>query len=549
MGGAQWVFHGGVVHALDGRGTAYDCAAVRDGVIVALGTEAVDPLVTSSTELVDLRGGALLPGFQDAHLHPVAGGLQQLGCDLSGLHDLEAYRSTISAYAASHPGAEWVEGAGWYGDVFAGGFPDRHELDRLVPGRPAVFMSHDAHGVWVNSAALERAGIDVRTPDPVGGRILRDAGGEATGMLVESAAQLVTDLVPPPSADTLEAALRQAQAYLHGLGVTAWQDAAVGEALGIPDCYDLYRRADADGWLTARVTGALWWHADQGLDQVPALLDRRAAAGSGRFRASAVKIMQDGVCENLTAAVVQAYRGHPHDHGLSFIDPAELAAVVATLDEHRFDVHLHAVGDRAVRECLDAVQAASRGWDHRHQVAHIDLIEPADVDRMARLGVIANIQPLWAREDPVLLETKLPYLSPEQQRQHFVFGALHTAGVPLAMGSDWPVSSPDPLWGLHTAVNRTAPTDDPHAQDRHSQTVPLLAHERLSVRTALESYTIGAARANRLEAMTGSIGVGRAADLVVLDRDPLEVPATELSGLSVRSTFVDGRPVHETDRP
>jgi predicted amidohydrolase YtcJ len=185
-------------------------------------------------------------------------------------------------------------------------------------------------------------------------------------------------------------------------------------------------------------------------------------------------------------------------------------------------------------------------WDHRHQLAHLDLVDPADARRMAELGVIANVQPLWARQDPVLVETKLPYLSPEQQQRHFPFGSLHGLGVPLAMGSDWPVSSPDPLWGLHTAVTRTAPRDDPHAQDERSQHDPLLPGEAVDVRTALAAYTSVAARANRREDHTGSIRLGYAADLVVLDRDPVSVPAEELSTLRVRSTFVDGRVVHTT---
>jgi len=233
--------------------------------------------------------------------------------------------------------------------------------------------------------------------------------------------------------------------------------------------------------------------------------------------------------------------------GESFIDPAELMEIVRQLDARGFDVHMHAVGDRAVRECLDALAACGgdgRPRGARHQIAHIDLIQPGDVTRMARLGAIANVQPLWAREDKVLVETKLPYLTAGQQRNHFAFGSLLAAGVPLAMGSDWPVSSPDPLWGIHVAVNRTAPHADPHAQDFRAQTVPLLAGEAVDVRSAVYAYTLGAARANRLDAETGSLEPGKLADLVVLDRDPFAVPARELSSVRVRATFVDGSLVH-----
>jgi predicted amidohydrolase YtcJ len=256
-----------------------------------------------------------------------------------------------------------------------------------------------------------------------------------------------------------------------------------------------------------------------------------------------VKIMQDGVCENLTAAVIDHYHGRPGERGLSFVDPDALDEIAAALTAEGFDLHLHAVGDRAVRECLDAVEAGTRDADARHQIAHIDLVDPADVRRFAELGVLANIQPLWAREDRVLVETKLPYLTDGQREHHFAFGTLHVAGAELAMGSDWPVSSPNPLWGIHVAVNRTAPVDDPHAQDEHARTVPLLAGEGVDVATAFHAATAGAARASRLDG-TGTLWPGAAADLVVLDQDPLAVASHELSTISVRATYVDGVAVH-----
>lgn len=262
---------------------------------------------------------------------------------------------------------------------------------------------------------------------------------------------------------------------------------------------------------------------------------------------TAVKIMQDGVCENLTAAVIDAYRGHPDNHGISLIDPEQLRRVVAALHAERFDIHLHAVGDRAVRECLDALEDAGvAGSDHRHQLAHIDLIQRADIDRMRRLGVIANIQSLWAREDPVLVNTKLPYLTEQQSQLHFAFETLRSSGVEIAMGSDWPVSSPDPIWGVHTAVNRTAPHDDPHAQDAHSQSVPLLPRERLRVADAIAAYTRGSAVANRLDDKTGTLEPGKLADLVLLDADPYRVASDSLCDIGVVATYVDGVPVYES---
>ncbi|BCY10744.1 amidohydrolase [Actinoplanes sp. L3-i22] len=541
MTSADWIFHGGAIHTMTGRAAA--AVAVAAGKIIATDDD-VRAVRGPKTEVVNLAGGALLPGFQDAHVHPVPAGLQLTGCDLAAVHGLDDYRALIAAHVRDHPGPGWVLGSGWYGDVFPGGFPDRHELDRLIPDRPAAFLSHDAHGAWVNSAALARAGIGRDTADPHGGAIHRDAAGEPTGMLSDAASDLVMRLVPRPDRAAQEHALRTAQRHLHALGITGWQDAAVGDVFGTPDPFEVYRAAESAGWLTAKVTGALWWDRDAGAEQVERHLARRAETLGGRFRATAIKIMQDGVCENLTAAVLTPYAGNPHLHGPSFLAPEVLAEVVRRLGAERFDVHLHAVGDRAVRECLDAVEASDPGWDHRHQIAHLDLIDPADVPRLRALRVIANLQPLWARLDPVLVETKLPYLTAGQQRMHFAFGTLAAAGAPLAMGSDWPVSSPDPLWGIHTAVNRTAPGADPHARDERAQTEPLLAHERLVVEAALAAYTIGAARASRRDDTTGSLEVGKAADLVMLDADPAAVPAGELSAIRVQATFVDGVPVY-----
>ncbi|WP_017935048.1 amidohydrolase [Nocardioides sp. Iso805N] len=525
-----------------------DAIAVRDGIVVGLGGPACDALVGPATEVIALTG-AVTPGFVDAHVHPVMAGLNRIRCDLDDLHDLDAYRRRIAEHSArpsAGPDAghsEWFIGSGWYGDVFPGGFPTASELDALVGDRPAVLVSHDAHGVWVSTAALRRAGIDDSTPDPAGGRIHRDHDGRATGFLMESAADLVTDLVPKPSGDELVAALLEAQRHLHSLGIVGWQDAAVGEMLGMPDLYPVYRAVCEAGLLTGKVTGALWWALDEDLGQIDRLRARRAESRTwSNFRASAVKIMQDGVCENLTAAVIDHYHGRPGERGLSFVDPDTLREVAVALIGGGFDLHLHAVGDRAVRECLDAIAAAEPRHDARHQIAHIDLIDPTDVPRFAELGVMANVSPLWAREDRVLVETKLPYLTPAQREHHFAFGSLHHAGAALAMGSDWPVSSPDPLWGIHVAVNRTAPAADPHAQDEHARTVPLLAEEGIDVATAFHAATAGAARAARLE--TGRLSLGAAADLVVLDQDPFTVPTTALSSISVLATYVDGVAVH-----
>ncbi|ROO86893.1 hypothetical protein EDD29_4476 [Actinocorallia herbida] len=527
-------------------GPGITSVAVTDGRISALSRE---PLPAGPrTEVVDAGGATLLPGFTDAHVHPLAAGAQLLTCDLARLpHSPDRYRETIRAYAEAHPDQEWISGNGWYGDTFPGGLPDRRFLDEIVPDRPAVFFSHDGHGVWVNSRALERAGIDDRTPDPANGRINRDADGVATGVLVERAGDLVSDLLPPLTEAFLERAFLAAQRHLHAVGVTGWQDACLGPLFGMPDPLPLYRRLAADGRLTARVVGALWWEAGDGLAQLDSIEERRATSTIGRFRATTVKVMQDGVCENCTGAMLAPYSGGGHHgtaSGLSFIDPAELAGICRELDGRGFQIHLHAVGDRAVRECLDALEAAHREGDLRHQIAHLDVVDPADVPRFAELGVIANIQALWARRDKEIVERKLPLLGPEREPMHFPFGALHRAGARLAMGSDWPVTDPNPLWAIHTAATRLGVPEDPHSVGEGVFTEPLEARQAIDFRVALDAYTAGSAYANHAEHELGSIKPGHKADLALLDRPILDGGAGATAARTVL-TLVDGRPVHD----
>lgn len=519
--------------------------AVSGGRILAVGTDdEILALAGPETERIDAAGAALLPGFHDAHIHAQAGGLGLLGCDLDREHSLEGYERLIAGYAAVDDG-EWVVGAGWFGDVFPGGFPDRGLLDRLVPDRPAVFTSHDAHGVWVNSRALDLAGIDRDTPDPPAGRIVRDGDGEATGMLIDAASELVTSLIPPYEPMDLRRALLTAQDHLFSLGITAWHDAILGRFLTLPDCTPAYLQTIADGSLRARVTGSVWWPPGAGperLDDVLAKVDGCRDAG---FEVDSVKIMQDGICENGTAALKAPYTGVlPETTGESVIPPGQLAEITVALDAAGLRVHFHGVGDRAVGECLDAVAEARRRngpAGKPHQIAHIDLADPADLPRFAALNVTANLQPLWARADQEILERKLPLLGEERARWHFPFGSIERAGAHLAMGSDWPVTSPDPLWGLYTACTRTAPPADAHARNPESR-IAMQPAERLSLESALRAYTLGSAEVAGLDDRMGRIAAGMLADLVLLD-GPLDAP-DDLADRRVARTLLGGETVY-----
>ncbi|MER5946417.1 amidohydrolase [Streptomyces sp. NPDC001904] len=537
---ADLVLTGGPVHTGAPARSRATSVAVRGERVVAVGHDEVRELIGPRTEVVDLAGRLLIPGFQDAHAHPVGGGLEMGQCDLSGATTLSEYRETIAAYAKAHPDAEWITGGGWAMEAFPGGLPTAAELDALVPDRPVYLVNRDHHGAWVNSPALERAGLDARTPDPSDGRIERHPDGSPTGMLQEGAANLVGRLVPTVTREERVAGLLRAQQLMHSLGVTAWQDALLGDHANLTDPTDAYLACAEDGSLTARVVGALWWDRARGTEQIEELLARRAAGTRGRFRSTTVKIMQDGVAENGTAALLGPYLdgcGCVSDNsGISFVPPEDLKTYVTALDAHGFQVHFHALGDRAVREALDAVEAARRAngrTDTRPHLAHLQVVHPDDIGRFRALGATANLQPLWAAHEPQMDELTIPFLGAERAGWQYPFGALLRSGATLAAGSDWPVSSPDPLQGIHVAVNRLAP-------DAPAGTPVFLPGERIGLLDALTAYTAGSAYANHLDHETGTIAPGFLADLVVLDRDPFAGPPEEIGTTRVEQTFVGG---------
>ncbi|MHB9755854.1 amidohydrolase [Streptomyces sp. BYX5S] len=543
---ADLVFTGGPVHTGSPARTRATTVAVRGERIVAVGHDEVRELIGPRTEVVDLAGKLLVPGFQDAHVHPVGAGLEMGQCDLSGGTTLAEYREVIAAYAAAHPEAEWITGGGWAMEAFPGGVPSAAELDALVPDRPVYLVNRDHHGAWVNSRALRAAGIDARTPDPADGRIERAADGSPTGTLQEGAANLVGRLLPPVTREEKITGLLRAQAHLHSLGITAWQDALLGEHANLSDPTEAYLACADDGSLTARVVGALWWDRARGTEQIEELLARRAADARGRLRATTVKIMQDGVAENGTAALLGPYLDgcgcRSDNSGISFVPPEALKTYVTELDAHGFQVHFHALGDRAVREALDAVEAARRanGWtDTRPHLAHLQVVHPDDIGRFRELGATANMQPLWAAHEPQMDELTIPFLGAERASWQYPFGALLRAGATLAAGSDWPVSSADPLQGIHVAVNRVL-------ADAPAGTPEFLPQQRIGLHDALTAYTSGSAYVNRLDGETGVVAVGHLADLAILDRDPFAGPTTEIAATRVTQTFVGGTRVHSS---
>src|SRR5689334_13060579 len=351
---ADALYRGGKVFTGTSEAPVEAAVAVSAGRILAVAEESeLRALVGPATEVVDLDGGLLAPGFQDAHVHPAVAGVQMLRCDLSAERSIDGYLATVAAYAAANPDAAWIRGGGWSMDVFPDGIPTRAMLDSVVPDRPVLLTNRDGHGAWVNSRALDLAGVDRHTPDPADGRIEREPDGTPIGTLQEGAMDLVGALVPVATPQEARAGLLAAQQHLFSLGITAWQDAMIGVFPGNPDNYSVYVDAARDGSLKARVVGALWWDRDRGTEQIPDLVARRRYGRVGRFNATTVKIMQDGIAENFTASLLAPYLDScgcaTANSGLSFVDPAVLREAVARLDALGFQLHFHALGDRAVR--------------------------------------------------------------------------------------------------------------------------------------------------------------------------------------------------------
>ena len=548
---AELVLRGGKIYTVDAARSWAQAVAVRAGTIVAVGTDTqIDELTGSRTRVVDLAGRMMLPGFIDAHVHASAAGLERLRCDLSEAHGLADYLAIVRRYAQAEPSG-WITGGGWSIDVFPGGIPSRRDLDRVVADRPVFLSNRDHHAAWVNSLALELAGVSATTLDPADGRIERERDGTPSGTLQEGAMGLVERVIPRPDIDEQVAGIAEAQRYLHALGITGWQEAIVGDYAVVPDCFDAYLDADRRGLLTARVVGALWWQRGLGIGQLDGLVERRErTGGAGRFHATTIKIMQDGVCENFTASMLRPYLdGHGHEtngSGSSFFVAAELKEAVTAIDARGFQVHFHAIGDRAVREALDAVaaaRAANGAGDGRHHISHIQVVHPQDLPRFRELGVLANCQPLWACEEPQMTELTLPFLGAERSSWQYPFGSLLRSGAQLCFGSDWPVSSPNPLWELHTAVNRTVPPGYPYAAPGAGNA--FLPRERIGLHDAIAAFTIGSAYVNHADDVSGSIEVGKAADFVVLDRNLFAHPAEEIAQANIDMTFAGGRLVHD----
>lgn len=534
-GDADLVLRGGTVYTVDDANPWAEAVAVKGGRIVYVGDdEGASALVGSGTEVVELGGRMVLPGLHDSHLHPVSGGIELGECDLNDAASREEVVQVVADCARRSPDAPWIRGGGFQLPLFPGGAPTRELLDSLVPDRPAFLSSADGHSAWVNSRALDLAGITAATTDPLpDGVIVRRGDGTPAGTLRESAMGLVSRLLPERTDEETLDGLKRALAMAAGFGITTLHEASAGE-----DFLKAYAAAEAEGALTARVFVALQVRQDEGVEQVAHLVELRDRYRSDLVRPVEAKMFADGVIEGQTAALLEDYLDRPGFRGELNFPPDVMAALVAALDSAGFKVHVHAIGDRAIRVTFDAFERQHErdgGAGPRHIMAHIQLFDPDDIGRFAELGVVASFQPLWAYADTYITDLTEPRLGPERSRWMYPIRSVVDSGAMVAGGSDWSVSTMNPFPAMEVAVTRR----DPEAEAGPAW----IPEEQVDLATMVEAYTLGGARAADMENETGTVTVGKNADLIVLDRDIFAVPAQQISETKVDLTVFQGRVV------
>jgi predicted amidohydrolase YtcJ len=518
-----------------------EAVAVRGNTIVRVGSNGeIRRLRRAQTTVIDARGGAVIPGFNDAHAHVISGGLSLDHVNLSDAKTIEDIKDTIRLWSEAHPDRTWITGRGWYYQAFNGAMPTRQMLDALVPDRPAYLIAYDGHTGWANSAALKAAGITRQTKNPAGGAVVRDARtGEPTGALKETAMALMSTVTPQPTEEDRMAAMRAAMAEAHTFGITSVHDAG-GNASDL----ELYDRLRKRGELTLRVYQAL--RADGSLTDVD--LDeldkvRERFADDPMLKTGAIKIVADGVIEAHTAAMLEPYANRVA-RGDARFTPEQLNRIVGMLDRRGWQIMTHAIGDAAVRMTLDAYEAAARSnpapeRGRRHRIEHIETIDAADVPRFGTLGVVASFQPVHATPSPAPGDVWTTNIGAERASRGWLWASIARARGPIAFGSDWPVMTFDPLKGLHVAATR--PTAEGLPKDVR------IASERLPVRQAIQAYTRDAAWASFDEQRKGTLTRDMLADIAVLSEDIFSGPPSKLASTEVVVTIADGKVVYRRD--
>lgn len=539
---ADHVFINGGVYTVNSEQPWVDAVAIQGERIAWLGASAdAVQWIGPQTRVTDLTGRMLLPGFGDSHLHMLYGGRVVSACLLDQHTDPQAIAERLLECSErfSFAGSDWIFGSRWARWSFPDGTPPATFLDDLFPDRPVVIEASDGHSAWANRVAMDRSGINLGTPDPVGGVIERDpVSGRASGLLHESAMQIVYDAMPAEGLEDQLGYIRTAQDMALQFGITA----AIEPGMNL-DQARLFSYLEESGALKMRVLIALTPLGmeikafDEGIFRTTA---RRSEVEGGRVSAHSVKVFVDGVIENGTAPLQEPYLKESIQPLEPFYPPETLKDYFIRLDREGISIHVHAIGDRGIKETLDAFEAmreANGESDSRHLVTHLQLIDPVDIGRFRELGIVASFSTLWAYPEEYNTQIYPSLVGQDRVERFYPVGSVNAAGGMIAIGSDWSIDEMDPFLAIEVALTRQNPFTDSGPA--------LNVGERIDLDTALRAYTFNVAYAMGLEREVGSIEVGKRADLVVLDRNLFEIPAYSISEANALLTMIDGEVVFE----
>lgn len=535
---ADLIVTNGAIYTVDAARTWAEAMAIQSGKIIYVGTvSGADAFKGKETKTVDLKGKMVLPGLHDSHVHLVDGGVDLGTCSLLECKSKSAVIDKIKKYLEEHKDLvaekKWIRGSGWILPVFKDGNPSKEDLDALVKDAPAFFEAQDYHSGWANSRALEIAGIDKNTKDPEGGRIERNSKGEPTGTLRESAMKLVSQHIPERNEQVYLEGLERGQKLANSFGITSIQDAWTNDKL-----LNAYSKFDNDNKLNIKVTTAIEVKADGLEEQVAQVIEKKKNSRGKNLRVTSAKLFADGVIEACTAALLAPYKGKHGDCGKLLFTPEEINKAVVGLTEGGVQVHIHAIGDRAVRTSLDAFENVikkSGSHDLRHHIAHLEMVPTEDIPRFRRLRVSANFQPFWAQMDTYIKDLTEPYLGKERSQALYPIGSLIRSGAVVVAGSDWPVSSLNPLEAIEVSIRRREPGN--------VKVDAWLPAEASDLASMIAAYTINGAFVQHQDKLTGSLEVGKAADFIVLERNLFEIPTHEIGKTKVLWTVLDGKEV------
>lgn len=546
---ADLVLQNGFIYTVDSARNVAEAVAVKGDTIIYVGTnEGVRAYIGPDTQTVNLQGRMVLPAFVDSHAHATSGVSDIYEVSLYGIDAVEKYQQTIRNFLAENPGLKALQGAGWINNVFGANGPTTAMLDEIVPDIPAVLYSEDYHSVWVNSKTLQLAGITRDTPDPEGGVIERDANGNPSGTLRETAMDLVAEVIPSYTVEQYLEGLEYFQSFAHSLGITTVYIPSLPGGLG--EALAALHEFDTSGKMSIRFPTAAGINPDDPLskvDEIKTLIEREKG---GYFEVIGAKIFMDGVLEGSTAYLEQPYLHIPNSRGELLWDPQKYTEVCTALDRAGIQIHVHSIGDAATRITLDGFEVARQQngqRDSRNIITHLQLVNPADIDRMADLGVIAVPQPYWFVIDTYYTQA-VEFVGKERADRQYPMKTFFDKGIVVASASDYPVSwPPNPLYAIEIGVTRTVPQSLGDIYVGADFQTPLNPQERVTVEQMIASFTINGAHATFLENQIGSIEVGKKADLIVLSQNILQIPPSEIHRTTILLTFFEGKEVYRDE--